>query len=389
LVEGAELSFNVVIYWAGVEEDLTEQVGWLTVVVPAPGTVSVVTAEVVISFPNGSKAWTSWKAKDADNWPSLKLQTKAAKNVRVMEFAGSAQVSAYGGVQALRGKQRAFQLATEDIMLSFFMYLPVEQAPAPLLVFFHGDLTRDLAQCIRPGLADFCDTYGPALICKNRNKEGHAARRFVVVTPCSPAEYWWFRYPAEHDSSSYVPDVELWFRRLTAWVADNLSICHRVDAAAGHGMRLSGQSMGGYAALELARAMPQLVSAIGVGAPCFDACRLDWLADRLQNVPTWILIGRADSMCAYEECASLVLKMRDRGALLARISSVGIKGHNEACGHLEKDWLYQWLLDPLVSHRPMMTNTVQLSPSISDDASTGQPGNDDEEDVEVREEKSH
>merc|ERR1711865_1315243 len=89
------------------------------------------------------------------------------------------------------------------------------------------------------------------------------------------------------------------------------------------------------------------VSAVGVGAPCFDGCRLEWLADRLLNVPLWLLIGRQDSMCAYEECSSLVLKMRDRGAKLARISSVGIKDHNQACAQLEKEWLYQWFRDPL------------------------------------------
>jgi pimeloyl-ACP methyl ester carboxylesterase len=146
--------------------------------------------------------------------------------------------------------------------------------------------------------------------------------------------------------------MEHWFRRLAAWVADDLHICQRVDAATGHGLRLCGQSMGGYAALELARAMPEQVSAVGVGAPCFDACRLDWLADRLLNVPLWMMIGRQDSMCSYPECSSLVLKMRDRGALLARISSAGIKDHNSACLQLEKNWLYQWFWKPLRRHGP-------------------------------------
>merc|ERR1712039_330163 len=83
--------------------------------------------------------------------------------------------------------------------------------------------------------------------------------------------------------------------------------------------------MGGYAALELARAIPE----------------------RLHNVPLWVMIGRQDTMCAYEEAVTLILKMRDRGALLARLSSARIKGHNEACVLLEKEWLYDWFLRPL------------------------------------------
>lgn len=252
-------------------------------------------------------------------------------------------------------------------MLSFLLHIPKGDELAPLLVFFHGDLTRDISQCRKPGLADFCNQYGPADICSKPTKEGHSCRKFVVVTPTSPAEYWWFRYPALHDATSYVPSMEQWFRRLNTWLADDVKICHPICAATGHGMRLAGQSMGGYAALELARAMPERVSAIGVGAPCFDAFRLDWLAERLQNVPLWVMIGRHDTMCSYEEVASLILKLRDCDAKLARLSSARIKGHNEACVLLEKEWLYQWFLNPLQRYETDTKAVVNATNATEDE----------------------
>merc|ERR1712187_151531 len=72
----------------------------------------------------------------------------------------------------------------------------------------------------------------------------------------------------------------------------------------------------------------------------------DHLARRLVNVPTWLLIGRNDVLCSFEECASLALKMRDVNAKCVRLSSVGIKGHSEVGKKLEKWELFQWMKDP-------------------------------------------
>merc|ERR1719356_699881 len=100
-------------------------------------------------------------------------------------------------------------------------------------------------------------------------------------------------------------------------------------------------------ALEFARACPDLTQAVAAGAPCFDAFRLEHLARRLVNVPVWLLIGRNDSMCSFEEVASLALKMRDLDAKCVRLTSVGIKGHSEVGAKLEKPRIYEWLKNPL------------------------------------------
>ncbi|CAK0829527.1 unnamed protein product, partial [Prorocentrum cordatum] len=311
-------------------QDLAE-VARVSLTVPPAGSVRVVTAELPLGQPTGQWSEPEWIA------PS------GAETVPLTEFAGSGQINSLGGVPALRGMQCPLQFATEEIVLSFLLYVPEPAEPAPLLLFFHGDNARDTACCPMPGLADFADTYGPAEVCKGRRKAEHEARRFVVVTPCSPAEYWFFRYPAVHDSGAYVPAVERWVRALARWTEALGLTCPRACG----GLRLVGQSMGGYAALELARAMPEEVAAIGCGAPCFDAFRLDRLAQRIQNIPLWILIGRQDTMCAFEEAATLALRLRDLKAKFVRLSSLGIRAHSDACKQLDKAFLFRWLLNPL------------------------------------------
>mmetsp|Transcript_37681 Transcript_37681/g.106462 ORF Transcript_37681/g.106462 Transcript_37681/m.106462 type:complete len:716 (-) Transcript_37681:79-2226(-) len=328
-VAEGELDFSVFVEHAGSDDAL--DLGRVRVAAPAAGTVAVVVVDAPAWHQRGD-----WTGRDWTQW----LHPAQTSTVPLDDFVGLGQIRAFGGVPALRGSQRAFQYLTQDLMISFLLYIPEETEPAPLLIFFHGDLPRDYSHWNMPGLASFCGQYGPAELCCSRKKTGHLCRKFVVVTPTSPAEYWWFRHPAYHDANAYIPSAERWFGRLMDWLEVDLSVSVR-------GVRLAGQSMGGYAALELARAMPDRVAAIAAGAPCFDASRLDWLARRIGNVPLWVLIGRQDSMCAFEEVASLVLKLRDLGARSVRITSHGIKDHNQAYKPLERPWLYQWLLNPL------------------------------------------
>lgn len=166
------------------------------------------------------------------------------------------------------------------------------------------------------------------------------------MTPCCPEEFWWFRHKAVHDSSSYVPGMVAWFLDLFSWLREDLGVAHSATSANG-GIRLVGQSMGAYGVLELARAIPNQVAAVAALAPCFDGFRLNGLADRLRGVPLWVIIARWDSMCAFEEAASLVLKLRDRKARCARLSSFQLKDHNDSCKCLKTSWVYHWLHHPL------------------------------------------
>jgi len=314
---GDLLELSIACRWTDDEHGSWDDIGLFTVKLPESGEVAV------------------------QHWCQGERHQSLRELVPILDFVGHGQVDAVGGIDALRGEQHPMQFATEDVMISFLLYVPQVKEPRPLLIFFHGDMPRGAQECPQPGLADFIPTYGPAMLVSHPKKETHPCREFVVVTPCCSNDVWWLRYPAEHDSTAYASSVEDCMRGIVAMIRDiglsppNAGAC------------LVGQSMGAYMALELARAMPENTAAVAAGAPCFDACRLDHLARRLVNVPVWLLIGRNDSMCSFEECASLALKMRDLDAKCVRLTSQGIKGHSEVGKKLEKWDLYQWLRDPL------------------------------------------
>eukprot|EP00929_Paragymnodinium_shiwhaense_P013874 TRINITY_DN121727_c0_g1_i1.p1 TRINITY_DN121727_c0_g1~~TRINITY_DN121727_c0_g1_i1.p1 ORF type:complete len:720 (+),score=96.87 TRINITY_DN121727_c0_g1_i1:74-2233(+) len=262
-----------------------------------------------------------------------------SRQVPLLDFVGHGQVRDAGGAEALHGQQIPLQVATEDLIISFLLYVPEESGPHPLLVFFHGDMDRGTSMSPQPGICGFATEYGPAQLAVDPNpkKRGHVCRRFAVVTPCCSEEYFWLRH-GPHDSKAYAPSMERCLRSLCAVVFDQKISCRE------WGTCFAGQSMGAYMALEISRAMPEHTAAVVALAPCFDACRLDHLAKRLINVPVWVLIGRNDALCSFEECASLALKMRDLDARCVRLTSLGIKGHSEVGKHLDKPKIYEWML---------------------------------------------
>lgn len=258
--------------------------------------------------------------------------------VPLFDAVGEGQVREAGGPEALHGRQIPLQVATEDLVMSFLLYVPEEYGPQPLMLFFHGDMARGVQRSPQPGICDFATDYGPALFAVDQKKQWHACRKFVAVTPCCSDKVFWLRYPNIHDSKTYVPSIERCLRTLIGLVY-KLGLSKQDWGAC-----FAGQSMGAYMALELARAMPEQTAAVVALAPCFDACRLNHLAERLMNVPVWVLIGRNDSLCSFEECASLALKMRDHNAKFVRLTSLGIKGHSEVGKQLDKEHIYKWML---------------------------------------------
>jgi predicted esterase len=328
---GDKLDFTVQIRWDK-DKETWDEIGWFEAEVPELGIVSVQHCRFDWRQKKSSNQWLDW--------------LDHVESTPIMEFVADTQVEAAGGIHALRGSQRAFQYATEDVLLSFWMYIPAasvknEEDKPPLLMFFHGDMARGPLQCPRPGLADFCDVYGPALMVKDPKKEKHPCRQFVVITPCCSDDTWWLRKPGTHDAKDYALSMEIALKEIIQWTY-HLGLCD-----SDRGTCFGGQSMGAYMALEMARAVPEMTQAVVAGAPCFDACRLEHLARRLRNVPVWLLIGRNDTMCSFEEVASLALNMRDVDAKCIRLTSAGIKGHSEVGVKLEHPRIYEWLRDPM------------------------------------------
>jgi len=305
--------FTVLAQWSSGDSDWDE-IGNIDIEVPATGVVAV------------------------KHWEHGKRRSGWVDSIPVLQFVGRGQIDAAGGVDALRGQQLTLQFANGDVMISFLLYVPLANERRRLLMFFHGDMTRGLQQCPQPGLPDFASVYGPALLVVDSKKHSHPCRDFVVVTPCCSDRVWWFRHPSVHDGAAYVQSVEDCIHGLIRMLYE-LELCKRKVC-------FMGQSMGAYAALEIARAIPDSTAGVVAFAPCFDACRLDHLASRLSNVPLWLLIGRNDAICSFEEVASLALKMRDLNSKCVRLSSVGIRDHSEVGKKLEKWEIYEWLHNP-------------------------------------------
>jgi len=333
--QGEPVHFTVAVRWSEGDSAAWEEFDeYVKVQVPRAGEVAVLHADMREGGGGASSRRSSRYSCD-DFWVDIKP---------ILNFVGRNQIEAAGGVEEMRGTQRPIQFATEDVMMTFLLWVPEEaEKPKPLLLFFHGDMPRGVGQCPQPGLADFFSppTHGPAMLVMDEKRWNHPARDFVHVTPVCSEATWWLRYPAVHDSKGYAESVETCIRGIIDLMYD-LGLSRRDRGAC-----FAGQSMGAYMALEMARAMPEGTAGVFAGAPCFDASRLDHLAGRLVNVPLWVLIGRNDTMCSFEEVASLALKMRDLDCKCVRLTSVSIKGHSEVGKKLEKQELFNWLLDPL------------------------------------------
>ena len=133
-------------------------------------------------------------------------------------------------------------------------------------------------------------TYGPAMLVSV--KETHPCREFVMVMPCCSSDVWQLRCLVEHDSTACASSVDDCIRGTVA-VVRNVGL-----SPPNAGARLIGQSMGACMALELVKVMFENTAAEAA------------LARRLMSACV-VLIGRNDSICSSEECASLALEMRD------------------------------------------------------------------------------
>merc|ERR1740121_1373430 len=122
-------------------------------------------------------------------------------------------------------------------MITFLFWVPDSTDPAPLLLYFHGDMPRGVANCPQPGLADFAPTYGPALLVASDRHHSHPCRDFVALTPCCSEDVWWLRYPASHDTKAYAASVEKCVRGMIDLMYD-LGLCRRETGAC-----FAGQSM--------------------------------------------------------------------------------------------------------------------------------------------------
>ena len=156
--------------------------------------------------------------------------------------------------------------------VNYLMFLPKDYSkegkPSPMIVFLHGSGERgtDL---------DKVKAWGPpAIVEKNPDFP------FVVLSPQCPEGQWWNTY-------------------LLKGMIDDVLANYNIDKSR---IYLTGLSMGGYGAWDLATAYPDYFAALapicGGGNPL--------LAFQLKDIPVWVFHGKKDESVPEQQSAIMV-----------------------------------------------------------------------------------
>jgi len=199
--------------------------------------------------------------------------------------------------------------------LQYLLYLPPsynqnKQRKWPLLLFLHGsDESGQALDRIRDN--------GPILLA-DRGRQFP----FVIVAPLSPlrsgpCEHWW------------VPE------QLGA-LLDTVTASHRVDLQR---VYVTGVSMGGFGAWDLAARYPHRFAAIAPFSGGGDPAR----AARLADLPVWAFHGEKDPVVPFEQDSKMVDALRRLGGRI-RFTTFPEGGHVIWAPFYDGPELYDWLL---------------------------------------------
>lgn len=148
----------------------------------------------------------------------------------------------------------------------------------------------------------------------------------IVLAPQCPADEIWYPYLRE-----------------LALLAEEVGRMLPVD---GKRVSLTGASMGGYAAWELAMYRPELFCAL---APvCGGGMR--WRAERLRSIPVWAFHGEKDPVVPVIQSVQMVDAVNASGGS-ARLTVFPGVGHDSWVPTYEKSGLPDWLLRQKTGNR--------------------------------------
>jgi predicted peptidase len=228
-----------------------------------------------------------------------------------MLAAGLALSSAVAA-QTAAPPQRA-RSVTVHSKISYLVFQPTaysaKGAPVPLIIFLHGSGERgnDLNKV---------KAWGPPSIA-----EKDPAFPFMVVSP-------------------QAPDGEWWHANLLKGMIDEVLAKYNVDRSR---IYLTGLSMGGYGAWDLAINYPHYFAAIAPICGGGNTIRIG----QLKNVPTWAFHGKKDQSVPEHESASMVAALKAAGGDV-KYTVLPEAGHVDA-------WVYAYgeagLFDWFLEHR--------------------------------------
>lgn len=215
---------------------------------------------------------------------------------------------------ALSAQAQAPQKArttTVHAKLSYLAFLPksysAKGAPVPMIIFLHGSGERgsDLNKV---------KAWGPPAIA-----EKDPAFPFMVVSPQAPEGEWWHA-------------------RLLKGMIDEVLAKYNVDRSR---VYLTGLSMGGYGAWDLAMNYPGYFAAIAPICGGGNTIRIG----QLKNVPAWVFHGKKDDAVPEQESARMVAALRAAGGDV-KYSVLPDTGHVDAWVYAYGDaGLFDWFLE--------------------------------------------
>lgn len=199
---------------------------------------------------------------------------------------------------------------TVQTEINYLMFLPKDYSkdgkPSPLIVFLHGSGERgtDL---------DKVKAWGPPALA-----EENPDFPFAVISPQCPEGEWWNSL-------------------LLKAMIDDVLAKYNIDK---NRVYLTGLSMGGYGAWDLAIAYPNYFAAVapicGGGNPI--------LADQLKDIPVWVFHGKKDESVPEQQSAQMVEALKKAGGnVVYTVLPEG--GHVDAWVYAYGDaGLFDWFL---------------------------------------------
>ena len=194
--------------------------------------------------------------------------------------------------------------------INYLMFLPKDYAntgkPSPMIVFLHGSGERgsDLEKVKAWG--------PPAIVEKNPDFP------FIVLSPQCPEGQWWNIF-------------------LLKGMIDDVLAKYNVDKSR---VYLTGLSMGGFGAWELAMTFPDYFAAVapicGGGNPI--------LVSKLKNTPVWVFHGKKDESVPEQQSAIMVEALKKIGANV-EYTVLPEGSHSDAWIYAyDKAGLFDWFL---------------------------------------------
>jgi predicted esterase len=192
----------------------------------------------------------------------------------------------------------------------------------PVILFLHGSGERgdDLDELRANGVPKLVEGKSSIFV---RALHGDARPNvpypgFILVSPQCPAGEWW--------SAQQLVDV-----------LDETARRYRVDPDR---IYVTGLSMGGYGAWELASEFPERFAAI---APVCGAGNPEDAA-RLKDLPAWIFHGQRDTVVPFQRSQQMADALKKAGGRV-RFTAYPDAGHDAWTATYENPQLYKWLLE--------------------------------------------